>query len=57
MTHASLQGLATLVFAASWATRRQGHHRLGIALARLGSVPAIAGGFLGGHMGSGRRLG
>ncbi|MGY1805777.1 DUF2231 domain-containing protein [Blastococcus sp. SYSU D00669] len=54
MTHASLQGLATLVFAASWAARRQGHHRLGVALARLGSVPNLAGNFLGGSMGSGR---
>jgi hypothetical protein len=57
MTHASLTGLATLVFTASWAARVRGHHRLGIALARLGSVPVIAGGFLGGHIGSRRRLG
>jgi hypothetical protein len=57
MTHASLTGLATLVFAASWVARLRDHQRLGIALARLGSVPVIAGGFLGGHIGSGRRLG
>jgi uncharacterized membrane protein len=57
MTHASLTGLATLVFAASWAARVRGDHRLGIALARLGSAPVIAGAFLGGHLGSGRRLG
>ncbi|MGY1604062.1 DUF2231 domain-containing protein [Geodermatophilus sp. SYSU D00815] len=57
MTHASLQGLSALVFAASWAARRQGRHRLGIALARLGSVPNLAGNFLGGSMGSGRRRG
>ena len=56
MTHASLTGLATMVFAASWVARLQGQHRLGIALARAGSVPAIAGGFLGGHIGSRRRL-
>ena len=55
MSHASLTGLATLVFAASWAARLRGHHRLGITLARLGSLPAIAGGFLGGHIGRGRR--
>ena len=57
MTHASLMALATLVSAASWAARLRGHHRAGIALARLGSAPTIAGAFLGGHIGSGRRLG
>ena len=57
LTHASLTGLATLVFTASWAARVRGDHRLGIALARLGSVPVIAGAFLGGHIGSRRRLG
>jgi uncharacterized membrane protein len=57
MTHASLTGLATLVFAASWLARLRGDHRLGIALARAGSVPVVAGAFLGGHIGSRRRLG
>jgi predicted membrane protein DUF2231 len=57
MTHAALQGLSALVFVTSWAARRRGHHRLGVALARLGSVPNLAGNFLGGSMGSRRRLG
>lgn len=57
MTHACLQGLSALVFTSSWAARRRGHHRLGVALARLGSVPNLAGNFLGGSMVSRRRLG
>jgi uncharacterized membrane protein len=57
MTHASLTGSATLVFAASWIARLRGHHQLGITLARVGNVPVIAGAFLGGHIGSGRRVG
>ncbi|MGY1736002.1 DUF2231 domain-containing protein [Geodermatophilus sp. SYSU D00684] len=57
MTHAALQGLATLVFAASWVARLRGRHRLGVALARAGSAPVLAGAMLGGHLGSGRRPG
>jgi hypothetical protein len=54
MTHASLTGLATLLVAASWAARLQGRHRLGVAAARAGSLPLLAGAFLGAHV---RRLG
>jgi len=57
LTHASLTGLATLVFASSCAARLRGHHGAGVALARLGNVPVIAGAFMGGHLGSRRRLG
>ncbi|MGY1780097.1 hypothetical protein [Geodermatophilus sp. SYSU D01036] len=57
MTHAASRGLATLVFAASWVARLRGRHRLGVALARVGSVPVLAGAVLGGHLGSGRRPG
>nr|WP_246324862.1 DUF2231 domain-containing protein [Petropleomorpha daqingensis] len=57
MTHASLNGLATLLYAASWAARARDRHRLGIALSSVADVPLLAAAFLGGHMGSGRDLG
>lgn len=50
--HSTATTAATLVFAGSWIARRTGRNRLGINLARAGSAVAIAGGFLGGYMGS-----
>ena len=55
IVHAAVNGLAFLVFVASWAARARDHHVLGVRLGRLGGVVLVIGGFLGGHMGSGRR--
>jgi hypothetical protein len=54
IVHAASNAAATTVYLASWAARERGHHELGIGLARAGAVLLLAGGFLGGHMGSGR---
>ncbi len=55
VVHAGANLAATLIFLASWRARRSERHRLGIALARIGAVLLIAGGFLGGYMRSVRR--
>jgi uncharacterized membrane protein len=57
LVHATLNGCAALVFAASWAARVRERHGLGAGLGRLGGAVLVAGGFLGGHMGRGRRPG
>jgi hypothetical protein len=55
VVHAGLNGLAALVFTGSWVARVTDRQRLGVDLARAGGVVLIAGGFLGGYMGGGRR--
>lgn len=55
VVHAAANGLATSIFLASWVARRQGRHEVGVRLGRLGGVVLVTGGFLGGHMGRGRR--
>ena len=57
VVHAAANGSATLVFAASWLARQAGRQRRGAGLARLGGALLIAGGFMGGYLGSGRRAG
>ncbi|MGN7253174.1 hypothetical protein [Arthrobacter sp. SAFR-014] len=52
--HGASKAAATTVYLASWAARERSHQELGIGLARAGAVLLLAGGFLGGHMGSGR---
>lgn len=52
---AAANAVAVLVFTASWRARTKGNHRRGIRLARVGAVLLLVSGFLGGHMGSGRR--
>lgn len=54
IVHAAINAAATLVYLASWAARERGRHGLGIGLARAGAVLLVAGGFLGGHLRSGR---
>jgi hypothetical protein len=51
VVHAASNVVGILTFLASWVARTQGQHRLGINLARVGSVPLVVGGFLGGHIG------
>ncbi|MEV1119822.1 DUF2231 domain-containing protein [Actinosynnema sp. NPDC049800] len=55
VVHAAANGVATVVFAGSWAARVCDHHRLGVGLARVGGVVLAAGGFLGGSLGRRRR--
>jgi hypothetical protein len=55
IVHAAANGVAVLIFVGSWAARAGNRHRLGVRLGRLGGVVLVVGGFLGGHMGSGRR--
>ncbi|MDR6508227.1 DUF2231 domain-containing protein [Arthrobacter oryzae] len=55
IVHAGLNGAAVLIFLGSWTARRRGRHKLGVRLARFGGILLIAGGFLGGYMGSARR--
>lgn len=55
IVHATVNGVAVLVFVGSWAARVRDRHVLGVRLGRLGGAVLVAGGFLGGHMGSGRR--
>lgn len=51
IVHAVSNGIGILTFLASWVARTQGQDRVGVILARAGSVPLVVGGFLGGHMG------
>lgn len=55
VVHAAANGVAVLIFAASWTARVRDHHELGVGLARAGGLTTIVGGFLGGHMSSSRR--
>jgi hypothetical protein len=57
VVHAAVNGVTTLVFAASWAARVRGHHASGVRLARVGAMTATVASALGGHMSSGRRAG
>lgn len=51
VVHAAANGVAATLFLASWAARSRGHDRAGVALARTGSIPLLAGAMLGGHVG------
>jgi uncharacterized membrane protein len=55
--HAGANAVALLVFVGSWRARLRERHDLGVGLARLGGLVLVVGGFLGGHMGRGRRHG
>jgi uncharacterized membrane protein len=57
IAHAAVNGTVVLVFLSSWAARVQDRHVWGVRLARLGGLGLVVGGFLGGHMASGRRAG
>lgn len=55
VVHAGLNAAAVLIMFGSWRARRRGNHRLGVRLARAAALFLIAGGFLGGYVGSARR--
>jgi nitrite reductase/ring-hydroxylating ferredoxin subunit/uncharacterized membrane protein len=48
--HAVANGTATALYAASWLSRRRGHHTRGVALSTAATALASAGGYLGGHL-------
>ena len=54
IVHAAANGIATVIYLASWAARVRGRHGAGVQLGRIGAIFLLAGGFLGGHIGSGR---
>ena len=57
VVHAGANGAALVLFAGSWLARRSGRHGTGVLLGQLGTVAASAGGFLGGHLAIGRKVG
>jgi len=50
VVHAGANVLATLLYGASWAARRNGHHARGKRLALAGALSLTVGGYLGGHL-------
>ena len=52
--HAGANAVGTAIFVGSWAARLRGRHDLGIRLARVGGAVLVAGGMLGGYLGSDR---
>jgi nitrite reductase/ring-hydroxylating ferredoxin subunit/uncharacterized membrane protein len=57
VVHASLNGTATLLYAASLAFRSRGHRGVGRALSFAGFAAVIAGAYLGGHLTYKERIG
>ncbi|WP_324652851.1 DUF2231 domain-containing protein [Georgenia sp. H159] len=57
VVHAAANGAAAALLAGSWLARRSGHHGGGVLLGQLGMLAAGAGGFLGGHLAIGRKVG
>jgi len=55
--HALSNITAVVCYAASWRARRNGRHGLGAVLAGTGYSAASVGGFLGGHLTEGRKVG
>ena len=56
VVHAISNGVAIMTYAASWRARRRGDHARGRNLALAGAAVASAGGFLGGHLVSARKV-
>lgn len=57
VVHAAANGAAVILLTGSWLARRSGRHRGGVLLGQLGMLTASAGGFLGGHLAIGRKVG
>lgn len=56
VVHAVSSATAALTYAASWHARRVGEHERGRNLALAGAVIVAAGGYLGGHLASARKV-
>lgn len=57
LVHAAANGVAISVYAASWLARRRGRHGTGVRLAVAGAAISTVGGYLGGHLAQGRKVG
>jgi hypothetical protein len=57
VVHAALNAVALGLYSASVAYRLRRRHAAGVALAAAGTAVASAGGYLGGHMAIGRKVG
>lgn len=55
--HAAGNGVALVLYAASWLARRREHHARGAVLALAGATVASASGYLGGHLAIARNVG
>jgi uncharacterized membrane protein len=56
VAHANANTVALTLFTTSWLARRKGQHGRGVALALAGSAAVTAGGYLGGHLVSVRKV-
>lgn len=57
VVHAVTNGAAIGIYAASWVARRRGRHGTGVRLAVAGAALSTVGGYLGGHLAQGRKVG
>ena len=57
LVHAVTNGLAIGLYAGSYLSRRRGRHAAGVGLGLAGATVAAAGGYLGGHLASARKVG
>lgn len=57
LVHAVTNGAAISVYAASWIARRRGRRATGVRLAVAGAAISSVGGYLGGHLAQGRKVG
>ncbi|MFC6706884.1 DUF2231 domain-containing protein [Flexivirga alba] len=57
LVHAATNGAAISIYAASWIARRRGRHTSGVRLAVAGAAISTVGGYLGGHLAQGRKVG
>jgi predicted membrane protein DUF2231 len=56
LVHATTNGVAIGVYAASWVARRRGRHRTGVRLALAGAAVSGVGAYLGGHLTEARKV-
>ena len=57
VVHAATNAVAIGIFASSWLARRRGEHAVGVRRSLTGAAVAAAGGYLGGHLASARKVG
>jgi uncharacterized membrane protein len=57
VVHAGSNSVGFMLYGASWLARKRGNHSRGVGYALAGSLFATVGGFLGGHLAIGRKVG
>jgi hypothetical protein len=57
LVHAATNAVAVGIFASSWLARRRGEHATGVRRSLAGTAVAAAGGYLGGHLATARKVG